>query len=305
MGKRKGAAIRAKQRADVAATKLVDDQIRNADSSRYESKSNTQLFVLDTNPDAAVTRAMAMKKEKLLAAREKKASTPIGSIKQSKKHRISKMDERQIRQIMQRHSSKGVRELVASSQVRLEQRGKARRITGTAKANHDLWAEESDVINQKGTKIMPFISGGITSAGTAPIEFKAISRSALRKDTQQPAKVSNKLLKTREALKKNATKSIKVELAQPGQSYRPDEEHHQDVIGEALGIELRRKEALDYRNAPIGGGAMSDETLAILAGSSMTKAVMTGKKMIIMMVPPLFLCEGKNSREHSVISKSV
>eukprot|EP00555_Chaetoceros_dichaeta_P010506 CAMPEP_0198253108 /NCGR_PEP_ID=MMETSP1447-20131203/3567_1 /TAXON_ID=420782 /ORGANISM="Chaetoceros dichaeta, Strain CCMP1751" /LENGTH=452 /DNA_ID=CAMNT_0043938633 /DNA_START=29 /DNA_END=1387 /DNA_ORIENTATION=- len=268
MGKRKGAAIRAKQRGDAAATKLVDQQIQNEESSRFESKSNTELFVLDTTPDAAVTRAMATKKKKLIAAREKKAATPIGNIKQSKKHRISKMDERQIRQIMQRHSSEGVRDLAASNRVRLEQRGKAKRIAGTAKANYDLWAEAPDVTNQKGTKIMPFTSGGITSAGTAPIEFRAISRSAMRKDIQQPAKVSNKLLKAREALKKKSTKSIQVELAQPGQSYRPDEEQHQDVIGEALGIELRRKEALDYRNTPIGGGKMSDETLAILAVGS-------------------------------------
>ena len=86
---------------------------------------------------------------------------------------------------------------MAYSRVRLEQRGKAKRITGTAKVNHDLCAEESDVTNQKGSKIMPFISGCITSAGTAQIEFKAISRSAHRKDIQQPAGVSNKLLKTR------------------------------------------------------------------------------------------------------------
>jgi len=268
MGKRKGAAIRAKQRGDAAATKLVDQQIQNEESSRFKSKSNTELFVLDTTPDAAVARAMATKKKKLIAAREKKAATPVGTIKQSKKHRISKMDERQIRQIMQRHSSEGVRELAASNQVRLEQRGKAKRIAGTAKANYDLWAEAPDVTNLKGTKIMPFTSGGVTSAGTAPVEFRPISRSALRKDIQQPAKVSNKLLKAREALKKKSTKSIQVELAQPGQSYRPDEEQHQDVIGEALGIELRRKEALDYRNTPIGGGKMSDETLAILAVGS-------------------------------------
>jgi len=268
MGKRKGAVIRAKQRADAAALKLLDQKIQNEESSRFESRSDTELFVLDTTPDAASTLAIANKKKKRAAAQEKRATAPLRKIVQSKKHRISKMDERQIRQIMQRHSSEDIRDLVASSQVRLEQRGRVKRIAGTAKANFDLWGEAPDVTNEKGTKIMPFTSGGITSAGTAPIEFKAVSRSALRKDIQQPAKVSNKLLKTRKAFKKNAVKSIQVELARPGQSYRPDEEQHQDVIGEALGIELRRKEALDYKNAPLGGGKMSDETLAILAGSS-------------------------------------
>lgn len=268
MGKRKGAAIRAKRRADAAALTLQDQKIQNEESSRFESKSNKELFVLDTTADAALIRAQALKKKDRIAAQEKKKAAPLRHVKQSKKHRISKMDERQIRQIMQRHSPEGIRDLAASNQVRVEQRRRSKRIAGSAKTSFDLWAEATDVTKEKGTKIMPFTSGVKSSAGTAPIEFKPVSRSALRKDIQQPAKVSNKLMKTREVFKKNATSSIQVELAQPGQSYRPDEEQHQDVIGEALGIELRRKEALDYRAAPLGGGAMSDETLAILARSS-------------------------------------
>ena len=104
--------------------------------------------------------------------------------------------------------------------------------------------------------------------GTAPLRFHSVTKHSLRKDVQQPAKLSKRQLDARRRAESSARNSIKVEPAQPGQSYRPDEEQHQDVIGEALSIELRRKEALDYRNAPVGGGKMSEETLALLVGSS-------------------------------------
>jgi len=267
MGKRKGAALRAKKRADVAAAELLNQQIKNKDLDKFASKTNQELFVLDNTPDAAVTLALAKKKERE-AALEKKAATPLQKVTQSKKHRISKKDERQIRRIMQRHSPQGIRDLAASNRLRMIERGRAKRVGGTAKANFDLWGEDQEIGSENDVKIMPFTSGGITSAGTAPIEFKPVSRTARRKDIQQPAKVSNKLLKARAFDKEKSTKHIQVDLAQPGQSYRPDEEQHQDVIGEALDIELRRKEALDYKNTPLGGGKMSDETLAILVGSS-------------------------------------
>ena len=54
---------------------------------------------------------------------------------------------------------------------------------------------------------------------------------------------------------------------QPGQLYRPDGEQHKSVIGEAVDIELRRKEALEYIKAPISGG-MNEYTKSLLVGSS-------------------------------------
>ena len=131
----------------------------------------------------------------------------------------------------------------------MKQRKRVKRIAGTAKANFDLWGDnDNSTNNQKdgkkaGTKLVPVIVGSAASAGTAPIVFKEVSKASLRKDIQQPAAISNKELKRKERLKEKARKTVQVELAQPGQSYKPDEGQHQDVIGEALGIELRRKEA--------------------------------------------------------------
>lgn len=59
--------------------------------------------------------------------------------------------------------------------------------------------------------------------------------------------------------------SVAVEVAQAGQSYHPDPQQHQNVIGEALALELRRQEAEEYKNTPISTG-MSSETKAILMG---------------------------------------
>jgi nucleolar protein 53 len=61
--------------------------------------------------------------------------------------------------------------------------------------------------------------------------------------------------------------AVAVDVAQSGQSYHPDPTHHQNVIGEALALELRRQEAQDYRDAPISTG-MSEETKALLLGDS-------------------------------------
>jgi len=57
--------------------------------------------------------------------------------------------------------------------------------------------------------------------------------------------------------------TVAVDVAHSGQSYRPDEEMHQNIIGEALAIELRRNEAEEYDRTPIGCG-MSEQTLAVL-----------------------------------------
>ena len=57
---------------------------------------------------------------------------------------------------------------------------------------------------------------------------------------------------------------IAVDLPHGGQSYKPDKEQHQDVIGEALAIELRRNEAVEDKRTPAWNG-MSEQTLAILA----------------------------------------
>ncbi|CAM9144831.1 unnamed protein product [Chrysoparadoxa australica] len=51
--------------------------------------------------------------------------------------------------------------------------------------------------------------------------------------------------------------------AEPGQSYNPTEHDHQDLVAEALALELRREKAQQEANKPISQG-MAPETLALI-----------------------------------------
>jgi len=258
MAKKRGAVLRAKKRADEAAAELLDQTIENQESSKFEAKDDSELFVLDTKADIGVT-GLGNKKRKPVAI-----STEL-NVKQGKKNRISEQDGRQIRKIMSNHSNEAVVSLAAANEVRTVHAKRVLRIAGTAKASFDLWDETAP--ENEETRVLPFITGVASQGGTAPMQFHTVTKSSLRKDMQQPSILSKKQMKARRQYEAKAKQTIRVEPAQPGQSYRPDEEQHQDVIGEALAIELRRKEAVDYRNAPLGGG-MQAETLALIVGDS-------------------------------------
>jgi nucleolar protein 53 len=264
MGKKRGAVVRAKKRANEAAAELLDQTIDNQEIALYEAKEDGELFVIDKAPNLSQGALVSAEKKN-----KRKQSSSL-NLKQSKKNRISENEERQIKKILSTHSTEKVISLAKADEQRMMTRKRSKRIAGNAKTNFDLWGngdnvDEKDVNN---TKLIPVKSGIAAAAGTAAIEFKAVTKTSLRKDIQQPAELSKKQLKFRALGKEKARKTIKVDLAQPGQSYRPDKEQHQDVIGEALSIELRRKEAQDYTEAPIGGGGMSADTLALLVGSS-------------------------------------
>mmetsp|Transcript_15129 Transcript_15129/g.18435 ORF Transcript_15129/g.18435 Transcript_15129/m.18435 type:complete len:438 (+) Transcript_15129:102-1415(+) len=261
MGKKRGAVIRAKKRADAAALELTKQTFDNQELDQLEAKADSELFVLDTKPDSSNSSNVVNKKKR--KSDVKKSSLDV---KQGKKNRISEKDERQIKKLINAHSKDTIISLAAGTEQRFKQRKRVKRVAGTAKASFDLWDESND--NNAGTKLVPVNSGVKSAAGTAPIQLKSVCKTTLRKDIQQPAKLSNSQRKLRLAYEAKAQKTVKVELAQPGQSYRPDKEQHQNVIGEALSIELRRKEALEYARTPIGGGQMSEKTLALLVGSS-------------------------------------
>ncbi len=258
MGKRRGAAKRAKKRADLAAAELVEQTIATQEDKKYEAKDDSELFVLDTTPDVGVTG--------LVSKKRKAPVTEKLNIKQGKKNRISAKDGRQIKKIMESRSKEAIVAFASASHERVLQRKRTKREAGSAKATFDLWDDSTPVSGE--TKIVPVISGVASRGGVAPIEFQVVSKSSLRQDIQQPAKLSKKTLEAREKTKARSRKAIRVEPAQPGQSYRPDVEQHQDIIGEALSIELRRKEAIDYKNAPLGGGKLNDETLALIVDES-------------------------------------
>jgi nucleolar protein 53 len=259
MGRKTGANKRAKKRADEAAQELLLKTIENQEAEYFESKEDDELFVLDTVGKNVTSNTSRKRK-----ATEEKEIRSL-TVKQNKKNQISENDERRIRKIIGKHSKKEVLQLAAADRERMQERKRTKRGTGLAKANFDLW--DHDVSNEP-KKVVVAASSSIPMAGIKSMQFMTVSKSALRKDIQQPAKLSRDIIKNRELLKKSARKTIKVEPAQPGMSYRPDVEQHQDVVGEALSIELRRKEAIDYKNAPLGGGKLSDETMALIVGSS-------------------------------------
>ena len=257
MGKRRGAAIRAKKRADAAALELADAQIEHKELARFEAKPDDELFVIDTI-------APKPSKTALIKANDQKArGVKLSQVKQSKRNRISEKDERQVKKLMEIHSKEKIMELAKGDTVRQQKRKKAKRVAGTSSTDFDLWGTKEETV------IRPVSNTGVApAAGTAPIQFQTVLKSSLRKDIQQPAVLSKRLQKDRRIVGKRKPLSIRVEKAQPGQSYRPDEEQHQDVIGEALSIELKRKEALEAKQKPVGGGGLSEETLALMVGSS-------------------------------------
>lgn len=104
-----------------------------------------------------------------------------------------------------------------------------RRRIATKRTNFDLWEESG----QKG--------------------------GALESSNINTATLSNKQQRSREHAKKTARPTVAVELALPGQSYKPDLEHHQDAIGEALAIEIQRNEAREYNSTPLSSAAPTND----------------------------------------------
>jgi Nop53 (60S ribosomal biogenesis). len=260
MAKKKGVSKRAQKRANASAVELLEQSIEKQEASRFEEKDDSELFVVETIPNNTSSLSTSKKRKS-----EHNTSALI-NVKQGKKNRISEKDERQIKTIMKKHSKEELVSMAAASKQRLTEAKKSKRNPGTAKASFDLW-DNSAVENEKQVT-MPVISGAMSMAGTAPIQFQQVPKTSLKKNMQLQSNLSKKQLKARNNFEKNAPVSIKVDPAQPGQSYRPDKEQHQDAIGEALSIEIRRNEALEYKRTPIGNGQLSEETMALIVGSS-------------------------------------
>jgi len=259
MGKKRGSVVRAKKRADEAGKELASKKADDFDNERFEHKADTELFVISTS---ALPQKKRMKTDskKLSLSNSKEAKSKI---KKSKIHHVSDKDEREIKKILRNHSADGVAVLVEKGRDSVDKRRRSKRLANKNKTNFDLWNDKT--VGED--KIVTEITGVASAAGTAPIQLKSVPKIILRKDLQQAAPLSNKLVKARKIFKALKRQTVTVEVAQPGQSFNPDQEQHQDTIGEALSIELRRKEAIEYKAKPISQG-MSEETLRILAGSS-------------------------------------
>jgi len=206
MGKKiRGAALRAKKRGKAAQLDLEDSTAHHVATSHVTSKTNDQLFMLDT------TAALVPKEQEPKV----KKDTVV------KKPRI--VDEK-VQALLQKHDAATLQKMATKKNNKRK-----------AAPAFDLWEQEEEETTTIATKRM---------AGVAPPHLHT-----------KAARVSTK----------KQQKAVAVEVAQSGQSYHPDPQQHQNVIGEALALELRRQEAEEYRDAPISTG-MSEETKALLMG---------------------------------------
>lgn len=265
MGKRSkgGAGSKAGKRIGETYEELKEAQIERSEQARAEAQADETLFVLDT----ARKETVASNRAKHLRAKKEK----------SKKRKLETSDriKNKVKRIIDTHGEEGAIALAEKGRKRLDQKRIRKHITATAgKPTFDLWSDPPVATSKRQTVR---ISGRKSASGTAPVEIipaeEAVPPASRQNDDlynipAQPApKLSNKQLKARRNAQLTAPNKLAVEVAHPGQSYHPDKEHHQDAIGEALSIEIRRNEALDYKSKPISDG-MSEFTKEFIMNDS-------------------------------------
>lgn len=260
MGKRskQGASLRAKKRAEETYADFEKALTEQAEQDKVQSTKDEELFVIDTDRKEASANNKAARRARY---REKVLNTDS---KKKRKYEPSDKDLRQIQKVLQNHGEEGAIALAKRGRARLEQKRQERRMAGMApkagKPSYDLWDEPPP--SNKRAKLVAVSTGKLAQGGTAPVEIVPVANShpALATDPNfdapsQPAPtLSKKQLKARKHAQLSAQPTLALEIAHPGQSYRPDKEQHQDAIGEALSIEIRRNEAEEYKAAPISNG---------------------------------------------------
>ena len=272
MGKsKKGVNQRARKRADEAATLLQEAQAERAAATSVASRADADLFVVDTEGDPSAL-AHVPKRQRLGGEKQRRD-----------KNALSEKDRRQVERILRARGGEGAVAMAQEGRERLDRRRGAKRVAGRARTDFDLWGgdeEGGDGDNNnnnksKKKKLAVAVSGVAARGGTAPVQV--VVKTNLHKATklsrevgaampETATRLSNKQLKAREARRQTARPAVAVEVAHAGQSYRPDPAAHQDVIGEALAIEIRRNDAIEYRETPISQG-LSEETRALLVDS--------------------------------------
>ena len=274
MGKsKKGVNQRARKRADEAAALLQEAQAERAAATSVASRADADLFVVDTEGDPSAL-AHVPKRQRLGGEKKQRRD----------KNALSEKDRRQVERILRARGGEGAVAMAQEGRERLDRRRGAKRVAGRARTDFDLWGgdeEGGDGDNNnnnnksKKKKLAVAVSGVAARGGTAPVQV--VIKTNLHKATklsrevgaampETATRLSNKQLKAREARRQTARPAVAVEVAHAGQSYRPDPAAHQDVIGEALAIEIRRNDAIEYRETPISQG-LSEETRALLVDS--------------------------------------
>lgn len=233
--KKTGAALRAKKRIQEAKEELQEQQAEIAGAAHVVNKPNEQLFVLDTTAAQSVPGFAGKPK------------------KRNPKKELSHVDEKKVNALLEKHDAAELEKIVKNNKTRVQRAKKKQKVAGNIQATFDLWGVESPAMqtekkNQEAKEKPALISPGIGTAmaGTFPGHIKT--------NKHQPAMAHPK---------KN--KMLAVQVAHAGQSYHPDVSHHEDVLGEALALELRRTQVQNYQKAPLSAG-MSAKTKSLLLG---------------------------------------
>lgn len=276
-GKKRGAPRQQKRGKEIAEKHLLS--ITTA-GTVVETKQDAELFVIDNVGDAPLSKKLLQEAQAQLKLQKKLAKKELPKQLALKVKKIIKAHENNLPQI--EAMAKEAKDKRDISVLKRQQR-KIKR------TNFNLWEDETSKVGllnidpthnpnlshttkSKSIKLVPTTRGVSSSAaGTAPINLVPQTQSQRSNPTSVWNLTSNKLVKRRQydKFQKSKKPSVAVEVALPGQSYKPDQEQHQDVIGEALTIEIKRKEAEDEKKIPIGGpDGMSEETLAVLIHSS-------------------------------------
>jgi len=239
MGGKKRGSNRQQKRADALHSTLVDDLEQSHKKAKLESKADVDLFVIDTVADPKALRAV--KREKALTLKEKE-----------EKKRLKKLGpaliKKQALKLQKFHDAEKLKKMAQEGKSKRDRKvyGRTKKPKLVEAGGFDLWGAPAPTKKKHlviHTRVAPSM-GGISPAILLPSN-------------------APELLKTTPAHKLvTAKKVIPIEVAHGGQSYHPDGELHQDVIGEALAMELKREEAMEYLKTPIA--EMSEETLRIL-----------------------------------------
>jgi len=204
-------------------------------SSAIESKQDEDLFMIDVTGD-----------EQVYKKKRRELNTGVvssgGNDSKQKLKIASKQEEKKIQQLVKK-KNKGAVQVIKKDDY---------------KQPFDLWDDKP--IN---TKKMIMQASSKKQAGIAPV--------LIQTNVPQP-KVVTTLKKKKDGKDKYTEQNIKkkqiaVDVAHPGQSYKPDEEHHKEAISQAVQIELKRDEIVKYKNTPISNG-LSKETLDVLITNS-------------------------------------
>jgi len=303
-GKKKGS-LRQKRRAKEISEEFTEVTANVEKSKLIESKKDEELFVVDTvgtgKKDLSKSKNKRRKVNKIddndnnqnhdqdQETKEERLKK-VKEEKRKKKKELPKLIGKKVKKIVETHQVDTIQNMMNAGRKKRNP-NELRRATNKAKStNFDLWEEDNKDVNNvnKAKKLVPMILSTSAPAGTAPVMLVPVEKNQQEKNNQKKKAVlfitgnstkmvtdptssssSNTKLKNVQHKLNQKKKQVAVEICHPGQSYKPDEEHHQDAIGEALAIEIKRKEAIAYKEGPLGGtDGLSEKTLSVMIHSS-------------------------------------